>query len=142
MTTDQKRALGLAVAGAGGLAALYKHFHGSTTATNNTSSGAPSVTYGGTTGGIAPYTPQQPVTLQPNESVYNPNNNLLATAPGTNDTVTPAATTPQASAPGAPAYVVNVSYPATHAKKPAAKKPAKRKVTKPKSTKVKAAKHG
>ena len=135
MNTDQKRALGLGIGGAGVIIAYlkYKKDSGSSStpaAGKATSNATPSLT-NGATGSVTPYTPQSPVTLQPGESVYNPNTGALYSAP--DDTTTPDTATPQATSAASPAYVVNVNYPATVAKAAVTKKPATRKVTKPKA---------
>lgn len=124
MTTDQKRALGLGVGGIG-LFLGYQRLHRGTPAT------APGPVDASAQGQVAPYTPQNPVTLDPGQSLYDPNSQGFVntpTAPSAGATLLPDPNTAAAAGPG---YVVNVNYPATHTtapqakrKKPAVRKPA------------------
>lgn len=125
MTDDQKKALGLGAIGIVGLFLLSR-------ARGGTVKQAVS-----TTGSIAPYTPQTPIPLPAGESIYDPNSQVLLTTPAPMTTlplqVPPGTTLPglgtQTTAPSAPAYSVNVTYPTHVATKSAAKKPTKRVVT-------------
>lgn len=63
------------------------------------SSGSTTVVASSPQGSVQPYTPQQPLVLQPNESVYDPNSEGLLTAPT------------QGTTPSAPAYNIKVNYP-------------------------------
>lgn len=124
------------------------------------SSGTPAAAAGQSAasfGQLAPYTPQQPITLQPGESIYDPNSGALLGAPGgtggssagsgdSGGVSGPVDTTPvatQSTNPGQPMYTINVRYPKKTGTVKASAKPAKRKVTlsKPKVSKPKSAHH-
>ena len=122
MTTDQKKALGLAGVGLAGLL-IYRHM-------NKATAPAP-VTNSSATGSIAPFDPQPVTTLQPGESVYDPNSQALLSTPTPIDNTggTPGLGT-QATAPSAPSYSVYVSYPTNVTNIKNAPKPTKRPVAK------------
>jgi hypothetical protein len=122
MTDDQKRALGIGGVAVGGFL-LYRYMH-KTTSTVAGGKGAPALTNATVGGSITPYTPQNPVVLQPGESVYDPNTEGLVNTP----TAMPAK--PQAVTPAAPSYVVKVNYPKPTGMTRTRRKPAKRKVVK------------
>jgi hypothetical protein len=92
-----------------------------------------------TSGSVAPYTPQQPVTLQAGESVYNPNNNDLLTTPSDNSGAA------QSAVAAAPSYTPSITYSpvfTTRAAKTAATKQATAKTkTVAKTTKPKTVPH-
>lgn len=125
MTDKQKKTLGIGGIGVAGLL-VYSHLRGGSKTT------ATPVTNPSATGSVTPYTPQSPLTLQPGESVYDPNSENLLTTPTPIDTT---GSVPgngnQTVAPSQPAYSVNVNYPAAATTTSNAKKPAIRKVGSP-----------
>lgn len=103
MTTQQKQALAIG-GGALGLLVIYRRRHKATT-------GGPTLTsgYGGS---VAPYTPQTPITLDPGQTIYDPNNPGLWNTPTAPWAGNPEPTPPpQSNGPSGPGYVVNVNYP-------------------------------
>lgn len=104
MTKDQKRAATVAAAGGGGLFLLYRHQQKNA----STGHGPPPVTNAGAFGQVAPYTPQDPVPLDPGQSIYDPNSEGLLNTP-TAFPPGPGAQ-PQATTAAAPQYVVKVNY--------------------------------
>lgn len=126
MTEQQKRALGIGGVGIAGVLLWQR--------TRSKKRAQTAATPVSTTGSIAPYTPQNPVTLQPGESIYDPNTQGLLTTPTPIDTTSvDAGAGNQTSSPAAPAYTVNVNYPTTVKTVRAAKKPVKRPVKKAKA---------
>lgn len=124
MTQDQKRALTIGGVGLGALL-LWSRTRG-----GSTKQRVVPVT---TTGQVAPYTPQAPVPLQPGESIYDPNSQALLSTPAPIDTTTSlAGPGNQGTAPAAPSYTVNVSYPRTVRRVVQRRKPTKRPVKKAK----------
>lgn len=121
MNTQQKQALGVGVA-ALGLVVVYKKIHGGST---TTSQGVTSLT---SAGQIAPYTPQSVTTLDPGQSIYDPNSQDFLGPAQNAPAEPPVATTtaPQTTAPSQPGYTVNVQYPATTGSTKNTTKPAQR----------------
>lgn len=121
MTDKQKKMLGLGGVGLAGLL-IYRHMH-SATATSATP-----ISNSSATGTITPFDPQPITTLQPGESVYDPNSQALLTTPSPIDTTggAPGDTGTQASAPAQPQYAVNVNYPPIITTTPNRTKPVKR----------------
>lgn len=105
MNDKQKRALGVGGVAVGGLLA-YRHLHSGKgraaggTMTNGLAQAS------SLTGSTTPFVPQAPIVVPAGESIYDPNSQGLLT--------TPTVPTQQATTPGGPAYVVNVSTPRTH----------------------------
>lgn len=137
MDKNQKVALGVAGVAGGGIL-LYRRLHPASKTTQVPVS---------TQGSITPYTPQSPIVLQPGESIYDPNTGGLLNTPATKPTYSlypyyttgvgdvtapPAAnpsqpSTPQATAPSAPGYTINVKLPKRTGRQKLVSKASKRK---------------
>lgn len=132
MPLNKQTKQGLLVGGGAlGLVLVYRKVHG-----GGGGKGPVPVT-SGSGGQIAPYTPQSPVTLDPGQSVYDPNSEGLIntpTAPSAGGLISPPAP-PQSAIPGNPGYTVNVTYPPITTKTPATRKPAVRPKYAPKTAK-------
>jgi hypothetical protein len=123
VTDKQKKLLGFGGVGIAGVL-IYMHMHSSSGA----STAAASPTNSTATGSITPYTPQPVTTLEPGESVYDPNSqNLLTTpTPIDNSTGNVPGLGAQAGTAAAPGYSVNVNYPPQISTVSNATKPVKR----------------
>lgn len=132
MNEDQKRALLIGGVGIAGLVVISRLRSG----------GASRVPTQPTTGSVAPFVPQAPIPIPAGESIYDPNSQVLLSTPApVTDANMPwvgsASQVPglaelgagtQATAPGAPSYVVNVQYPTpvrrvSHAKRATKRRP-------------------
>jgi hypothetical protein len=123
MTKEDQRNYAIAAGGAGALFLLWRRHKAKQAAVAQQ---GPAVTnaYGGL-GSVQPYTPQEPIPLQPGESIYDPNTVGLYNTP----TAISAGGSliGQTGGPSQPGYVVNVNYPGSVHKTATTVKPAKRK---------------